>query len=315
VKRAVVTGAAGFIGSHLSEALIARGYRVTGIDSFDTGYDRAIKESNVNGLDRSSGWELVEADLLEADLAGLFGSADVVFNLAGQPGVPGSWDRFDQYCQGNLVTVQKVLDAVRITRVPRLVHISSSSVYGDDAPAPSREGADPRPFSPYGVTKLASEHLCATYVANWGLPVVVLRYFTCYGPRQRPDMALRRLIGAGLDGTPFSLFGNEKVERDLVFVSDVVDATVLAGCCDCPPGLVLNVCTGTSTSLAAVIAMVEDALGVRLPLRREAARMGDVRRTRGSNDRARQVLGWAPEVDVLAGVSAQVRWQRQRSGS
>src|SRR5665213_2496455 len=126
---------------------MAREYQVTGIDSFDTGYDRATKESNVKGLDRSSGWELVEADLLEADLAELFESADVVFNLAGQPGVPGSWDRFDQYCQGNLVTAQKVLDAVRTTCVPRLVHISSSSVYGDDASVPSREGTDPRPFS------------------------------------------------------------------------------------------------------------------------------------------------------------------------
>src|SRR5437588_1336496 len=206
--RAVVTGVAGFIGSHLAEALVGRGHRVTGVDCFTPFYDPARKRENLATLVDDAGFDLVEGDICALDLAPVLDGADVVFHQAAQPGVRLSWSTsFAVYEQCNVLATQRLLEAARLAGVGRIVYASSSSVYGNAARYPTSEDALPRPHSPYGVTKLAAEHLCALYGANWGLHTVSLRYFSVYGPRQRPDMALHRLVEAALGGDPFPLYG------------------------------------------------------------------------------------------------------------
>lgn len=312
-QMAVVTGAAGFIGSTLSRRLLAEGWAVLGIDSFNPYYDIALKQSNVNSLCSSADFTFVEADLLTADLEPLLADADVVFHLAGQPGVRLSWaGGFSSYVDLNIVVTQRLLEAARAKDALRFVFASSSSVYGNVEQVPTREDRPPKPFSPYGVTKLAAEHLCAAYAQNFGLQVVVLRYFTVYGPRQRPDMAIHRLIEATLDRRPFTLFGDGSHVRDFTFVEDVVDATVRAGTTPRAVGEVLNVAGGGSISMGELIDVVGEAVGVPVLLDRQTAQPGDVYATGGDIRRGEELLGWSPRVRVPDGVAAQVAWHRER---
>lgn len=300
--RAVVTGAAGFIGSHLCEHLLAAGDTVVGIDSFTDFYDPALKERNLRGLTRRPGFTLHRADLLEADPGPLLDGADAVYHLAGQPGVRPSWGaEFPVYNARNVLATQAVLEAVRARPVGRFVYASSSSVYGDARSCPTPEAACPRPVSPYGVTKLAGEHLCEVYRAAYGLPAVCLRLFTVYGPRQRPDMAFARLLDAASGGAPFPLYGDGEQTRDFTYVLDAV-AGIRDAACSGFTGLA-NLGGGSPVSMKQAIAAVECTVGpVRVVPR--AARPGDARHTGADITVASRAFGFRPRTPLHDGIAA-----------
>jgi UDP-glucuronate 4-epimerase len=309
----LVTGVSGFIGSHLAAALLIEGHEVVGVDSFTPYYERAVKESNLAALRGDDRFRFVEADLRDADLAPLLDGVDAVYHQAAQPGVRLSWsDGFATYDACNVLATQRLLEAAHQAGVQRVVYASSSSVYGNADRYPVSETDLPRPHSPYGVTKLAGEHLCGLYTANHGLSTVALRYFTVYGPRQRPDMAFHRLIEGALRRDPFPLYGDGSHVRDFTYVGDVVRANVLAGAADVEAGTVVNVCAGGSTVLRDVIDAVGDAVGSPVPIEQHPEQAGDVQRTGGSNDAARRLLGWEPQTSLADGIAAQVAWHRAR---
>jgi len=310
--RALVTGAAGFIGSHLVERLVDDGWDVVGIDCLTPYYDVGQKRANLDELVGRPGFEFVDADLRTCDLKQQLDGIDVVFHQAGQPGVRASWDDFGSYVAHNIGVTQRLLEAVRTTPVSRFVFASSSSVYGDALAYPTREESIPQPKSPYGVTKLAAEHLCGVYARNWGVPTVSLRYFTVFGPRQRPDMAMHRLIEAALSGVSFPLFGSGAQVRDFTFVGDIVAANQLAATNDVPPGTVLNVAGGGAMDMIEVIETIERLTDRTIELDRLPVQAGDVDRTSGATDAARSVLGWVPKVSVEEGLARQVEWHRRR---
>ena len=314
--QALVTGAAGFIGSTLVDHLLAEGHAVRGVDCFVPFYAEADKRANLTGALATPAFELVEADLRDADLSALLDGVDVVFHLAAQAGVRTSWaEGFEDYVSLNVLATQRLLEACRGRAIERLVYASSSSIYGQAARYPTDEGDLPAPHSPYGVTKLAGEHLCSLYGANHGVPTVSLRYFTVYGPRQRPDMALHRLIEHGLAGTTFPLYGDGRQQREFTFVGDVVRATAAAATADVAPGTVVNVAGGSETLLSELIDLVGETLGRPVALDRRPVAAGDVARTGGSTERARTLLGWSPQVPLREGVEAQVAWHRARAGA
>lgn len=312
--RALVTGAAGFVGSTLVERLIADRHEVVAIDVFSPYYDLEQKRASWQALRDLNACRLIEADLATADLAELLDGVDVVFHQAGQPGVRASWrDGFDSYLRQNVLVTQRLLEAASGSDIERVVYASSSSVYGNAPAYPTTEDDLPRPQSPYGVTKLAAEHLCGVYARNHGLPVISLRYFTVYGPRQRPDMAMHRLIEAALSGRAFSLYGDGKQIRDFTFVGDIVEANVLAACTDVPPGAVLNVSGGTATTVLDVIGIIEELTHATIRLDRRPRAAGDVERTGGSAERATSLLGWTPTVGLREGLERQVSWHLDRA--
>lgn len=314
--RALVTGVAGFIGSTLAEALIARGDTVRGIDSFSPYYDPALKRSNVDALQRAGAFQLVEADLIDADADALTEDVDVVFHQAAQPGVRASWaDGFGSYVTNNIVATQRLLEAARRVDLDRFVYASSSSVYGNAVNHPTSEDELPRPYSPYGVTKLAAEHLCSAYAANFAIPTVALRYFTVYGPRQRPDMAIGRLLRAGLEDRPFTLFGDGRQLRDFTFAGDVVDANLRAAGAELSPGTVLNVAGGSVVSMIELLELAERAIGRPIKVHTEVVALGDVRETSGSTALAHDQLGWEPKVTLEAGLRAHVDWLREHDAA
>jgi nucleoside-diphosphate-sugar epimerase len=307
----IVTGAAGFIGSHLCEELCSNGHRVIGIDCLTDYYNPAEKHRNLATLLELPGFSFAEVDLRTAELEPLLDGAAVVFHQAGQPGVRLSWaSGFDAYCEHNIKATQRLLEAARVVSTPRFVFASSSSVYGNAPSYPTRESDLPRPFSPYGVTKLAAEQLCVLYAANFGVPTVSLRYFTVYGPRQRPDMAMRRLADAAVSGRQFNLFGNGLQVRDFTYVSDVVAANLAAGFEDVAPGAVVNIAGGSHAVMADVIELVSELADAPVMLERTPAQAGDVVRTGGSIDQAVKILGWEPEVSLRDGLAAEIEWCR-----
>jgi UDP-glucuronate 4-epimerase len=315
VVQTLVTGGAGFIGSHLVDALLSRGHRVRVVDCLTDYYDVGQKKANLDAFAGHPACEVVATDLRQADVAGLLDGVDAVFHQAGQPGVRLSWaSGFPDYESINILATQRLLEACRKTPVQRVVFASSSSVYGDADRYPTTEQDLPRPRSPYGVTKLAAEHLCGLYAASWSIPTVALRYFTVYGPRQRPDMAFHRLCKAVLEGTPFPLFGDGSQIRDFTYVADVVEANLRAAEADVAPGEVVNIAGGGSVSLAEVVGLVGALAGAEVPLEREGVQAGDVVRTGGSIERAQQVLGWSPETDLCAGLAAQLEWHESLLG-
>ncbi len=306
----VVTGCAGFVGSHLVEANLDAGHTVLGVDCLTPYYDVAVKKSVLDGLLSRRGFTFADADLRTAELEPLLTGADVVFHEAGQPGVRLSWsDGFTDYVGHNVLATQRLLEAARQARPGRVVYASSSSVYGNAPTYPTREDDLPRPHSPYGVTKLAAEHLCGLYAANWSVPTVSLRYFTVYGPRQRPDMGMHRFIDAALSGRPLPLFGDGEQVRDFTFVGDVVAANLAAATADLEPGTVLNVAGGGSVTVNELFAMLGRIAGRDLAVERLPEQAGDVRATGGAIDRAATLLQWAPTVPVPDGLAAQYAWQ------
>jgi nucleoside-diphosphate-sugar epimerase len=305
---ALVTGAAGFIGSHLSGALVDSGATVTGIDCFTDYYPRRLKQANLATLQGRPGFSFVEATLESANLKPLLGGITHVFHLAAQAGVRKSWgDDFDVYIKNNVQATQRLLEALVGMPIQRFVYASSSSVYGDHVPLPVKEDAYLQPLSPYGVTKLAAEHLAHLYWANHGVPAVSLRYFTVYGPRQRPDMGFHRFFTAVGQGKPITLYGDGEQTRDFTFVGDAVAATIAAAG-QGRPGSVYNVGGGSRVTLNHVLELVAKVAGCPVTIQREPDQKGDVRHTYADTSRARQDLGFVPRVGLEEGLRAQYRW-------
>lgn len=312
--RALITGGAGFIGSSLAKRLADEGHQILIADSLTPYYDPAQKRANLVPVRDRPGVRVVEADLVFADLDALLDDIDVVFHQAAQPGVRRSWDTFGSYVAANITVTQRLLDAVlRRGGVRCFVYASSSSVYGNCVGGGSAESDRPQPFSPYGVTKLAAEHLCCAYAENFGLPTVSLRYFTVYGPGQRPDMALHRLIEAARNGTPFPLYGDGRQLRDFTYVDDVVAANLAAVSADPPPGTVVNVAGGSSTSMREVVELIGELVGRPVLIDAQPPQPGDVLATAALTRAASQVLGWEPHTDLRTGVARQVAWHAERA--
>ena len=312
-RRVVVTGAAGFVGSHLVDELLDRGDTVVGIDCFTPYYSPEDKWANLRAALDSGRFTLVEADLRDAELAPWLDGVDTVFHQAAQPGVRLSWsDGFSEYASHNVLATQRLLEAARDAEVRRVVYASSSSVYGNQDRYPTVETDLPRPYSPYGVTKLAAEHLCALYAENWDVPTVSLRYFTVFGPRQRPDMSIHRLCEAVLTGASFPRFGDGEQIREFTYVGDIVRANLAAAVADIPPGSVANIAGGGEITLNQLIAMVGELAGTRVDIEDHPAQAGDARRNGGATERAVDLLGWSPEVSLRDGIAAQLEWHRAR---
>lgn len=306
--KALVTGAAGFIGSHLTGALLDRGSEVTGIDCFTDYYPRPIKEANVAANANRPGFRFVEARLQDIDVPALLDGITHVFHLAAQAGVRKSWGHdFRVYSENNIEASQLLLEACVGRPLHRFVYASSSSLYGDQVPIPMREDALPQPVSPYGVTKLAAEQLCHLYLVNHQVPTTSVRYFTVYGPRQRPDMAFYRFIRAALTGQPITLYGDGEQTRDFTYVSDAVAATVAAGDRGVP-GRAYNVGGGSRVTVNHVLDIIAKLVGKPLDIRREPAQKGDMRDTFADTTLARADLGFVPAVPLEQGLEAEYRW-------
>ncbi len=306
--KALVTGAAGFIGSHLSAALLDRGAQVIGLDCFTDYYPRAMKESNLAHNRGRQGFRFIEARIQDADLPQVLDGVTHVFHLAAQAGVRKSWGKdFQTYTQNNVEASQQLLEACIGRPLHRFMYASSSSVYGDNATIPMREDALPQPLSPYGVTKLAAEQLCYLYFANHGVPTTSVRYFTVYGPRQRPDMGFHRFLRAAINGDPITLYGDGEQTRDFTFVRDAVAATMAAGDRGVP-GRAYNVGGGSRVTINQVLEMIGRIAGKRLDVRREATQKGDMRDTYADTGLAKADLGFAPSVTLEEGIEAEYRW-------
>ena len=311
--RTVITGVGGFIGSSLADALLKKGHQVTGIDSFTNYYDPLVKRENLLSAQASNQFELVEADLASSEIEELLSQDDTVFHLAGQPGVRASWgEGFLDYVSWNVTGTQRLLEACSKKSVRRVVYSSSSSVYGSATNYPTKESDLPKPFSPYGVTKLAAEHLATLYGTNFNLPTVSLRYFTVYGPRQRPDMAHHRLIECALNGTSFQLNGDGTQVRDFTFVDDAVNANILASEADIQPGSIFNIGGGSMASLQHVIKTIESLTESKILIDKVPRPPGDPDKTGADISRAYEHLQWVPNIQLEAGISKQIEWHQKR---
>lgn len=312
--RALVTGAAGFIGSTLTERLLADGVSVVGVDCFTDYYDIALKKKNLAPALAHKDYQFLQLDLGDADLSAL-PEVDVVFHQAAQAGVRASWGReFATYVHHNVLATQRLLERYKGTKLERFVYASSSSVYGDAERYPTDEALLPRPFSPYGVTKLAGEHLVLLYGRNFGLPVSALRYFTVYGPRQRPDMAFHLFCKAMLKGDEISVYGDGKQSRDFTFISDAIEANVRAWKRSAPQG-VYNIGGGSQVDVLESIAILENALGVKARLRFVERPPGDPLRTRADASKLQSDLDYTTRVGIEEGLQAEAVWVKTLYGS
>ena len=306
--KALVTGTAGFIGSTLTERLLGEGADVIGIDCFTDYYPRPIKERNLAGFLEHPRFRFVESTIADADLDALLADRTHVFHLAAQAGVRKSWGRdFAIYTVNNVEATQILLEACAKQRLERLVYASSSSVYGDHVAIPMREDALPQPVSPYGVTKLAAEQLCYLYHVNYGVPAVSLRYFTVYGPRQRPDMGFHKFLRATLEQRPITVYGDGEQTRDFTFVADAVSAT-LAAAIRGVPGRVYNIGGGSRVSVNQIFEMIGRVSGRRPLVTADPAQKGDMRHTFADTGLARTDLAFQPTVDLEEGLAAEYRW-------
>ncbi|MFM7151414.1 MAG: NAD-dependent epimerase/dehydratase family protein [Gemmataceae bacterium] len=305
--KCLVTGAAGFIGSHLCEELLRRGHAVSGVDAFIPYYPRPRKEANLRDLSRHSGFQFHECDLRQDPLHEAMDGVEAIFHLAAMPGLTRSWTDFDLYQSCNVQATHRLLEAAGdLKNLQRLVYISTSSVYGRYASGD--ETLPVRPISPYGVTKLAGENLCRAHCDERGLPVVVLRYFSVYGPRQRPDMGYHRFIDAMLRGGIVTVNGDGLQVRGNTYISDAVAATIAV--LDAPVGEIYNVGGGQSANVWEILEKLERIIDYRANIRREPARPGDQRVTGAETLKLQRHLGWVPCVDLDEGLSRQVEWQR-----
>ena len=313
---AVITGAAGFIGSHLVESLLKEGFTVRGVDAFTEYYDPGIKRQNLRAAMESDDFTLVEADVTDQQtMEEVLEGADLLVHLAAEAGVRSSWGTaFDRYVDRNVLGTQRVLEAAtRVRKLSRIVVASSSSVYGDAETFPTPESARLRPRSPYGITKVATEHLTSAYTTNWDLPTVMLRFFTVFGPRQRPDMAFHRIIQAAFTGRPFPIYGDGEQVRDFTYIHDVIAAIRAVGTHDLPSGAIYNVAGGAAATLNQVIKEVEAQCGLSISVERNAPQPGDVVRTGADTTALRRATGWTHAVDLAQGIEDQIGWHRSVS--
>jgi len=306
--RALVTGVAGFIGSHLAEKLIGIGVNVVGIDSFTDFYPRKIKEYNLSKLNYQPNFSLITGELTNLNLHLFLDGTDYIFHLAAQAGVRSSWGKnFSVYSENNILATQRVLEAAKEFPIKRFIYASSSSVYGDTEDLPMRENGKVRPVSPYGVTKLAGEYLCDLYYKNYNVPVVSLRYFTVFGPRQRPDMAFNIFLRAILEDKEVVVFGDGEQTRDFTFVSDIVDGTLSVMDSEVK-GEIFNLGGGNRISLKQVLAIMEEVVKSKIKVSYVEKQKGDVRNTLADNSKARKVLGFAPKKGIEEGLAQEFDW-------
>jgi len=300
----LVTGCAGFIGSHLVDRLLEQGYEVIGIDCFTDYYSREIKEGNMSNALKNKNFELIEEDILEMDE---FPEVDYVFHEAAQAGVRASWGKsFEIYTRNNIEATQKLLEFYKDIKIKKFVYASSSSVYGD-AELPMKEDSLLKPISPYGVTKLAGENLCYLYWKNYNVPTVSLRYFTVYGPRQRLDMAIHKFVKAILNNEEITVFGDGMQTRDFTYVNDAVEATILAAESN-SVGEVFNIGGGSRVSVNDLIEMMEDIIGKKAKVKYIEKQKGDVRDTLADVSKAKKELAWKPKVGIEEGLRKFVEW-------
>jgi UDP-glucose 4-epimerase len=304
----LITGVAGFIGSHLAEKLLALDHRVIGIDSFLDNYERPFKEKNLGAVIHHPRFVFLNQDILRSDLRDLTRDVSYVFHLAGQPGVRSSWGKeFVRYSDNNLMATQMLLEAAKESRPAKFVYASTSSVYGDTDDLPMREEGQTRPVSPYGVSKLAAEHLCYLYWRAFQVPTVALRFFTVYGPRQRPDMFFHIFMRGLLRDEEIPLYDDGEQTRDFTYCSDIVEGVVGAALYP-GSGEVFNLGGGAETSLLNAIALVEKISGRKAKLRRFDRQKGDVRHTRASIEAAKAKLGYEPRIGLEMGLARQWDW-------
>ena len=309
--RSLVTGVAGFIGSHLAERLINEGHEVVGIDCFTDYYARSIKEKNLKVLLQKPGFIFLEDNLLEVNLSDLLVSVDYIFHQAAQAGVRSSWGaEFEIYTSNNILATQKLLEASKHSDIKRFIYASSSSVYGDSEELPLSEKSLLRPVSPYGVTKLAGEHLCYSYWKNYQIPVIPLRYFTVYGPRQRPDMAFHRFVRAILGGGEIEIYGNGEQTRDFTFISDAVSGNMLAMKSNAE-GEIFNIGGGSRVSVNEVLDIIQNIAGKTAKIVYRDVQKGDVRHTLADTNKAKKHLGYIPEVDLKTGLEEEWKWLKE----
>lgn len=321
-RRVLVTGCAGFLGSTLVDTLLAHGHDVVGVDVFSDYYDPALKRENIAGAVGHANFRLVESDLNDLDLTELVGDREIVFHFAAQAGVRASWgSEFDVYLHANIGATQRLLEAIVASRAAggsfgRLVYSSSSSVYGNQDVYPIVEDAPKQPFSPYGVSKLAAEQLCVLYAANFGVPSSSLRYFTVYGPRQRPDMAFRKFLEAAADGRPWIVYGDGTQTRDFTFVADAIRANLLAA--DDPNECgVYNIGGGARIALHDALNILRDkalehGVADAVTLEHHDKVRGDVRHTDADGRRALEAIGFQARVPLAEGLDAEARWVAAR---
>ena len=304
----LVTGAAGFVASHLCEKLISQGHHVTGIDSFLDYYPRWIKERNLQELKNSKQFRFLEQNLLEADWDNLLKETDILYHLAAQAGVRASWSKnFLIYTKNNIEATQFMLEKARGKKLKKFVYASTSSVYGDTPEIPMKEDSVVRPVSPYGVTKLAAEHLCYLYWKNFGIPCVSLRFFTVYGPRQRPDMGFYKFILAALEKRPILIFEDGNQTRDFTYIDDIVNGTVLAGEKGID-GESYNIGGGTRIALNEALQLLEEIMGTPIERKFAEKQKGDMRHTFASTERIRKDVGYSPQVSLREGLTREYEW-------
>jgi UDP-glucuronate 4-epimerase len=310
--RALVTGCAGFVGSHLTESLLADGCSVVGVDCFNNNYGRPQKLANIEHAREWDEFDFVPIDLGRGELHDLVADCDVVYHLAAEPQARASWgERFEAFLRNNVLATQHLLEAAARFPETRFVYASSSSVYGQAERLPTGEDVVPMPFSPYGTTKLAGEHLCQAYRANYGVDTVILRYFSVYGPRQRPDMAFNRFCFAALRGESIPIYGDGSQTRDFTYVGDVVAATRSAAQLPAGAGGTYNVGGGARKSLIDAVALIAGLAGRELELQRLPSQEGDVRDTGADTELARSVLGFKPGTEFEEGLRAEFEWARR----
>lgn len=307
----LITGVAGFVGSSLADRLLRDGCKVKGIDCFLDYYSRDIKQANLTNALKNPNFELIDGNLLNLDLEKELAGITHVFHQAGQAGVRASWGKyFETYTANNILATQKLLEAAHAIRAQRvlekIVYASSSSIYGNAESFPTTEKLTPKPVSPYGVTKLAAEHLVSLYASQYALPTVSLRYFTVFGPRQRPDMAFNRFIRSKLRDQEIVIYGDGQQTRDFTYIDDIVEANILAALKG-NHGEVFNIGGGTQSSLNHILDLIQNNMG-KLKVLTESSQLGDARHTSADTSKARSQLGYLPKVGLEDGIRAEIEW-------